>query len=174
MLDDATKTARVFPGTTSSAGGSKTYDVMSATKYTNLTLGGGGSSASQFWTGTINYFRYYDRVLSDAELAQNRKVDQARFFGSFETNVVVAVEDGSGITATEATNTAYFVEGSYTFSATGGAGLGYRLFTPDGNGDWQVQQSFTEGSTFPYTTGSSPALVKLEWCVRKPFSMVLR
>ncbi len=109
MLDDATKTARIFPGVTSSAGGSQTYESMSTEKYTNLTLGGGGSGASQFWTGTINYFRYYDRVLSDAELAQNREVDEARYFGKLAVTNVVASVSGD--------ETACKVEGEYTFTA---------------------------------------------------------
>lgn len=109
MLDDATKTARIFPGVTSSAGGSQTYESMSTEKYTNLTLGGGGSGSGQFWIGTINCFRYYDRVLSDDELAQNREVDEARYFGKLAVTNVVASVSGE--------ETAYKVEGRYTFTA---------------------------------------------------------
>ena len=175
MLDDATKTARVFPGTTSSDGGSKTYDSMSTSTFTSLTLGGGGTSASQYWTGTINFFRYYDRVLSDAELAQNRAVDTARYYGALGvTNVLVTVEDGSGIVPAETAGEAYFVEGSWTFTATGGQGMGYRLSVPDGNGGWTVAQTLADGDSYTYVSGTSPDCVKLEWRVRKPFVIIVR
>ena len=129
----------------------------------------------QGFHGTLHSIRYYDRALEEWELKRNRNVDAVRYFGALGvTNVVVEVEEGSGITAMPAADEAYFVEGSHTFTATGPAGLGYRLSVPDGNGGWQVQDTFTEGDTYTYTDGTSPALVKLEWRVQKPFVMVVR
>ena len=173
MLDDATKTARIFPGTTSSAGGSKTYDSMNANKYANLTLGGGGSGASQFWTGTINYFRYYDRILSDAELAQNREVDQARFFGELsETNVLVRTKYANVGEYDEVLSEAvgaYKVEGSWTFSATKVVDhngvlrdvVGY--YTEDlVNGKW-ANKTWHLGTTYSYEEGTAPVTVRLTW-----------
>ena len=165
MLDDATKTARIFPGTTSSSGGSRTYDSMSATRYANLTLGGGGSGASQFWNGTINYFRYYDRVLSDAELAQNREVDQARYFGALGVTNVLVVAGGG----TQAETGAYKVEGEWTFSAETVSG-------PNGSvksvlrhtieefagGKWTNRQT-VDGASYTYRVGESPSTVRLTW-----------
>ena len=75
----------------------------------NLAVGGWGGGADTYMKGTINYFRYYDRVLSDVELAQNREVDEARYFGRLAvTNVVVSID---GV------ETACKVEGEYTFDA---------------------------------------------------------
>ena len=173
MMDQSgvSPVAYAFPGTTTASGATSTSSNLTTPEVNNPAIGGWGGSDTQFLIGTINNFRYYDRVLTEEELVRNRNVDAVRYFGALGvTNVVVAVEEGSGITPTEDEGKAYFVEGAYTFSATGGAGLGYRLFTPDGNGEWKLDQNFTEGD-YTYTTGTSPALVKLEWCVRKPFVM---
>jgi hypothetical protein len=83
------------------------------------------------------------------------------------------VEEGSGIVPAETANEAYFVEGEYTFTAAGGAGIAYRLSVPDGNGGWRAD-SFAEGGSYTYTAGTSPALVKLEWRVQKPFVLIVR
>ena len=176
--DAKSKTAVVFPGTKAPTGGSVTdgymhFDTFTGVENNKFRLGGwGGGTDGQCLVGTIYTFRYYDRVLTEEELVRNRNVDAVRYFGALGvTNVVVAVEEDAEITPTEDEGKAYFVEGAYTFSATGGAGLGYRLFTPDGNGEWKLDQNFTEGD-YTYTAGTSPALVKLEWCVRKPFFMI--
>ena len=51
----------------------------------------GGSTANLF-SGTVHGIRFYNRMLTSAELAQNRQVDSARYYGVLaETNVVVAV-----------------------------------------------------------------------------------
>ena len=176
MLDDATKTARIIPGTTSAAGGSKTYNSMSATKYTSLTLGGGGSGASQFWTGTINYFRYYDRVLSDDELAHNREVDQARYFGALATTNVFVVAGGEGAVQAEAG--AYKVEGEWTFTATTtvnkrGETVPVERYSIETlvNGVWTNKQT-CDGNSYTYTEGTSPATVRLTW-LPEPLGMVI-
>ena len=180
MMDQtgASPVAYVFKGTSPSSGTTSTSANLTTPAVNNPILGAWGGGTSQYGIGTIKNFRYYDRVLTEEELVRNRQVDSARYFGALAvTNVVVAVEEGSGITTNNDGDTApgaYFVEGEYTFSATGGAGLGYRLYTPDGNGGWQAYKSFPEEKTFTYTTGTSPALVKLEWCVRKPFFMIFK
>ena len=175
MLDDASKTARIFPGTTSSAGGSKTYDSMSATKYTNLTLGGGGSGASQFWTGTINYFRYYDRVLSDAELEQNRQVDAARYFGALGVTNVFVVAGGG----TQVETGAYKVEGEWTFTATTmlnrrGETVPVERYSIETlvNGAWTNKQT-RNGNSYTYTEGTSPETVRLKWLGRPDGVLVI-
>ena len=173
------------PWTASTASGGALYGhVVSTSKqpasYTfanGYSIGGHYPKTDELFSGTIKNYRFYDRVLSDAEVAHNRQVDSARFFGALATtNVVVAVEDGAGITAAETAGEAYFVEGEYTFTAAGSAGLGYRLSVPDGNGGWRTIQSFTDGGSYTYdkTAAGTPALVKLEWRVQKPFMMVVR
>ena len=54
-----------------------------------LSLGGWGNRDFQNAVGKIRSFRYYEAVLTPAELAQNRAVDEARFFGKVTTNAVV-------------------------------------------------------------------------------------
>ena len=176
ITDAAAKKAYVFQDDAkpTAAPGVKSYEAISTPAFGELAIGGWGGGLTQYMKGGINCFRYYDRVLSDAELAQNRVVDEARFFGRIATNVVVAVEDGSGIVPEEAADEAYFVEGAHTFTASGSAGLGYRLSVPDGNGGWRTLQPFAEGGSYTYTTGTSPDCVKIEWRVQKPFVLVLR
>ena len=84
------------------------------------------------------------------------------------------MEDGSNITAVETVGEAYFVEGEYTFRAVGDSGLGYRLSVPDGNGGWRTLRGFAGGDSYTYTSGISPALVKVEWCIMKPFVLIVR
>ena len=59
---------------------------------------------------------------------------------------------------------------------SGGAGLGYRLSVPNGNGGWRTLQGFTAGGSYTYdkTADGTPPLVKIEWRVQKPFVMVVR
>ena len=55
---------------------------------THFTLGG---NVDEHLRGVIKSFRFYSRALSDEELAQNRRVDEARFFGRLATtNAVVS------------------------------------------------------------------------------------
>ena len=88
--------------------------------------------------------------------------------------VIIRERSRFAITAAETAGEAYFVEGEYTFTAAGGAGLGYRLSVPNGNGGWRTLQGFTEGGSYTYATGTSPALVKLEWRLPRPFLMIVR
>jgi len=67
---------------------------------------GGGSHPLY---GTVKSIRLYDRMLTEDELAWNRSVDSARFFDALTTTNVVEVVGGE--------ETAYKVEGGYTFTA---------------------------------------------------------
>ena len=139
-----------------------------------LALGGWGGGIENYLVGTVKDYRYYDRILTREELVRNRNVDGVRYFGALAvTNVVVEMEAGSGIVPAEPADEAYFVEGSHTFTATGPAGLGYRILVPDENGDWQTLGRF-DGGAYAYTSGDSPSLMKLEWRVTKPFVIMVR
>ena len=177
--DASAKTASMFSGTVAPASGSAAQGFASLSSvYTNaLRLGGWGGrlSDSDNVIGTVKSFRYYDRVLTEEELVRNRNVDAARYFGELGvTNVLVTVEEGSSIVAAETSGEAYFVEGAHEFTATGPDGMGYRLSEPDGEGGWRTIAPFTEGGSYPYVSGTSPACVKLEWRVPKPFVLVVR
>ncbi|MBQ6274134.1 MAG: hypothetical protein IJK63_07920, partial [Oscillospiraceae bacterium] len=58
---------------------------------TGFCLGGyGKSGTTDRFVGTLKSFRQYDHALSPAEVAQNRKVDNWRYFGLADvTNVIV-------------------------------------------------------------------------------------
>ena len=168
MTDAAQKKAYAFQGESKSNAepNVKSYDSISAPSFDNLAIGGWGGSESQYMKGTINYFRYYDRVLSDDELAQNREVDQARYFGKLGvTNVVVGSE-------------AYKVEGSYTFTPPDTATdvAGYRLFVLQDNGDWEKMGSFQSGREFDYSETNPDFVgktIKLEWAPQPPGMMII-
>ena len=144
----------------------------------SLYIGTGLADKSLRWlTGTINTIRVYDRALTDDELAQNRKVDEARFFGRLSvTNVVVAA--GEYDTTTEAPGV-YEVEGSYTFTAGSAVDengktrpvVGYTIETWDGNA-WGNAQTYS-GSSYTYTVGASPDTVRLTWEWQKPGGLML-
>ncbi len=180
ILDDTAKTAVVFPGTKAPTSGTVTtgYKQFSSMRDSfdwYVHIGGANVGNGQFLRGMLKSIRYYDRVLTEEELVRNRNVDSVRYFGELTvTNVLVAVEDGAvGITPVE--NGAYFVEGQYTFTVTNApAGIGYKLSASDGNGGWQTLSSFAEGDSYTYTDGTSPACVKLEWRLQKPFTLIIR
>ena len=60
--------------------------------------------------------RFYNRPLTEAELAQNRKVDEIRFRGAIYTNVLVAASSYPGVSGVEPAGV-YDVDGSHVFSA---------------------------------------------------------
>ena len=142
-----------------------------------LTGGGGGDPLY----GTIKSVRLYDRMLSEDELAWNRNVDSARYFGELAvTNVVVATKYGDvesdAVEVLAEAPGAYTVEGSWTFSATSvknKAGIlkpvaGYYTEELDASGNW-TNKTWHEGETeFAYNCETSPACVRLTWSVPPP------
>lgn len=123
-------------------------------------LGGG---AHPLW-GTVKSVRLYDRMLSKEELAWNRSVDNARFFGALTTTNVVEVISGA--------ETAYKVEGEWTFNAPTTVTIdnaekkvaGYRLEVLD-NGVWK-RKPFRRGQSFRYSKDDEEVggkTVKLIW-----------
>lgn len=187
IQDFDNKKAMMFPDTTIPAeyvkdgthGAQRLYNEfssMSAVSDTGYGMGNINTGAAGF-VGTVKNFRYYDRVLTQEEIERNRNADAARWFGVLGvTNVVVAVEDGSGIVAAEAVDTPYFVEGAHTFTAAGGPGTGCRISVPDGLGGWRPHAPFSEMSSFTYDKddAATPPCVKIIWLVRKPFVLVVR
>ena len=139
---------------------------------------GGGSHPLY---GTIKSVRLYDRMLSEDELAWNRNVDSARYFGELAvTNVVVATKYGDVESAAQEELAeepgAYTVEGTWTFSATrvkDKDGIlkpvaGYYTEELDALGNW-TNKIWHEGETeYPYNCETSPACVRLTWSVPPP------
>ena len=133
-----------------------------------LTGGGGGDPLY----GTIKSVRLYDRMLSEDELAWNRNVDSARYFGALATtNVLVVANEFSGELA-EDTATAYQVFGSHVFSGAAGANF-VRVAALQADGTWG-DATPVESSTYTYEAGISPATVRIEFRKTHPFMLVVR
>ena len=170
VLDDATRSASVFSGTKYSDGASKTFETMAKPTLSGLTLGGGGSSSSQYLKGTLYYYRYYDRVLSEEELAWNREVDEARYFGALSATNVVVVAGGEGAVQAEAG--AYKVDGEWTFTASktvdaSGNVIDVERYAVEElvGGVWKNRKVYS-GNAYTYTKGESSPTVRLKWLGR--------
>ncbi len=127
----------------------------------------GSSAADRYLKGTIRSVRVYDRLLTEEEMAWNRKVDEARFFGNLSvTNVVVAGKFSNY--AGEAPG-AYEVLGSYTFTASDATDekgktrslLGYALQTWNGSA-WGAAEEHA-GDSYEHVVGTTPGKVLLTW-----------
>ena len=130
---------------------------------------GDNQKGVRMYLGKIRSVRVYNRVLDAAELAVNRIVDDARFFGTVEANVVVA-SNGAGLSGTEPEGD-YMVNGSHTFTApasvvkadgTTWAPAGYTLEVRDANGVWTVLES-SSATEYAYTNCEARAQVRLTW-----------
>ncbi|MBO6168283.1 MAG: hypothetical protein J6P13_08075 [Kiritimatiellae bacterium] len=168
------KASIVFAGTTipTSGKGYQSFDSLSSGTINNLTLGGWGGEKVQFTIGGVKFLRYYNRVLTEAEIAHNRRVDNYRYFGILEpeaTNVVVQ-STYSYLQGNEKAGP-YEVDGSYTFTAPANATVkvngkeieyacdGYTVETQDGSG-WKEIDSGADNS---YLYKTSAGTVRLTW-----------
>ena len=124
---------------------------------------------ARMYLGKIRSVRVYNRVLDAAELTVNRIVDDARFFGEVDANVVVA-SNGAGLSGTEPEGD-YMVNGSHTFTApasvvkadgTTWTPTGYRLEMRDANGVWTVLEE-SSATEYAYTNCEARAQVRLTW-----------
>lgn len=131
--------ASLFDG--NAVGTTKTKNLEVGTR--TLTFGASrGSTNYGAWrrslVGTIKAVRIYNKALDDTELAANRALDEARFFGAVPVHAVVATSV-EGLEGNEAGEYAFDSEG-YTFTAPAQATLagqvydctGYTLETADG------------------------------------------
>ena len=158
----STETGSVTAGTTETAVGARAFTIAGI--YT-----GSASDTARFLNGTIKSVRIYNKVLSAEELAQNRAIDEARFFGAGESepNVVVAssVRGVSGDTP----DGAYMLpSGGYTFSAPASVTVGddtyscagYTLETWDGAA-WGAAE--THSGVLSVALTDTTAKVRLTW-----------
>ena len=145
ILNGTDKTATFFSGTEAptSGDGFRQFASVSGKTDNGYCLCGYTGNDGQF-VGTINFYRYYKRVLSNEELAWNRVVDEARYFSRVAplpvTNAVVATSV-AGANGTEPAG-CYAVDGRHTFIApatvtVGGIDYictGYTVETREGDG----------------------------------------
>ena len=135
-------------------------------------IGGSPNDDRANFRGVIKNFRFYNRVLTDEELAQNRMIDEYRFHGVIPVTNVIVTTSHSFLAGCEA-NGNYEISGTYTFSAptekqTDSRGFeytldGYTLETWDTSKlGWSAPDMHTD-SSYTYTVGTSPAKVRLTW-----------
>ena len=127
---------------------------------------GGDNGGSQKLAGTVKNFRFYNRVLTKAELEHNRMVDNARFYGILPATNVVVASSHLFLPGNEPDGQ-YQVSGAYTFTASESAsdrGVDYVL---DGytietwtNGEWGPAAK-RDGASYAYA--ESAGKVRLTW-----------
>ncbi len=142
--------------------------------------GGSGKvwAESRYSKGFQHAVRFYNRPLTEAELVQNRKVDEIRFRGAVVTNVVVASghPEAHGVE----TNGVYEVEGSWTFTAQPTVLESGKTVRPTGytletlaNGVWGARTSHT-GTSYTYTAGADAKPVRLTWRYSQGITILVR
>ena len=115
--------------------------------------------------------RVYDRLLTEDELAWNRSVDNARYFGVLTTtNVVVIVNEFSGALAGS-----YEVFGSHTFTASpsvqSGAADQVRIRHLQPDGTWGAAY-IVRTPSYTYTPGDGT--VQIEFRKAKAFMLIVK
>ena len=165
-------TACVFTGTEPPTSGEITAGFLSyessMAEYTSKTaIGGWGGGNANYLVGKVKSFRYYSRVLTNDEIAHNRKVDEYRYFGRYVVTNVLVQSTYSYLDGYEKAGP-YEVDGSYTFTApetvTAPNGItyacaGYTVETKDGIG-WAA---LTSGTGNSYLYNASAGTVRLTW-----------
>ena len=133
---------------------------------------GGFDTANRAVKGAYYNVRLYNKVLSEAEIALNRAVDDARYRnaaskgkGNDDMNVIVA-SNVEGVEGTEASGKWYIAEGTHTFTAPATKVFGARFYTLSGytveTWDGSAWGAAVTNSGASYTASSS-AKVRLTW-----------
>ena len=136
--------------------------------------------ATRILVGSNHFVRVYSRVLSKAELAHNRIVDDARFqsdgyVANYETDLasvnVILRSSAAVCDLGDGWMGKYIVDGTATFTApqqvatsanTSLVSIGYTLETWDGS-EWVEAETHTGKRTFTYTSGGSKVRVTWQW-----------
>ena len=173
IVDADAKTAAIFSGTESPTTGNnfKSYETMdSAVGSAGIAVGGYGGDATHDLVGKIRSLRFYfNKVLTEAELEQNRKVDEYRFFGRYVVTNVLVQSTYSYLEGYDKCGP-YEVDGSYTFTApatvTAPNGIeyacdGYIVESQDGIG-WANATHYT-GTSYLYQTSSGTVRLTWKW-----------
>lgn len=156
----------LFEGTSYSNDVSRT--LQSPFSSTRWSIGGAadGYMGDRCMVGKMQAVRFYDRALSEAELARNRKVDDARYKGVAVTNVVVA-SNHAGCAGVEPGG-AYEVEGRWTFTAKP-VEIDGEEYVPTGysletwtDGAWSTPVVQT-GTNYEYAVSETASAVRLTW-----------
>ena len=136
--------------------------------------------AKRMLTGSIKAVRIYDRALSDAELTQNRAVDEVRFFGRAPAaiGVLIVASDKEGLSGDQP-NGAYRPAGSYAFTAPAEAIVdgttyelaGYTLETWDGSAWGSADVNDGVNAVVPDVSSASKRLI-WNWRIKSRLTKV--
>ena len=180
IMDGANNRQTLFSGTAipSSGSGYKTYTAQPYNA-TGFALGGYGKTATtERFVGTLKSFRQYDHALSPAEVAQNRKVDDFRYFGKFAETDVIVQSTYAALQGNEPDGE-YDVDGSHIFTAPANvmikvngkeieyACAGYTvesgMWDTRGGATYIVCSNAQTVVSTSYTYSESAGLVRLTW-----------
>ena len=133
---------------------------------------GGFGTASRAVKGAYYNVRLYNKVLSEAEIALNRTVDDARYRnavskgkGNGDVNVIVA-SNVEGVEGTEESGKWYIAEGTHTFTAPATKVVGAKFYSLSGytvetwNGSAWGASVTNSGTSY---TAAASAKVRLTW-----------
>lgn len=174
-------TTAFFSGTTIPTSGSGFRRYESITEHgleRGYDLGGyGNANYDRLLVGTIKSFRQYDHALTAAEVLQNRKVDDFRYFGKFAETDVIVQSTHPALRGNEPDGE-YDVDGSHTFTAPASVTIkvngkeiayacdGYTVETwgalADKGDGWSVATHFT-GTSYTYTTAAGKVRLTWKW-----------
>ena len=146
---------------------------------TGFCLGGyTKSNVSDLFVGTLKSFRQYDHALSPAEVLQNRKVDDWRYFGKFAETDVIVQSTHPALQGNEPDGE-YDVDGSHTFTAPANVTIkvngkaieyacaGYTvesgMWDTRGGATYIVCSNAQTVVSTSYTYNESAGLVRLTW-----------
>ena len=172
ILDGANRSQATFDGTTAPTSGDytagfRTFDEEIKSYNLNDFRIGGYGAADGSLVGKIKSIRYYpNKILTTAELEQNRRVDEWRFFHRPPVTNVVVASTRAFLHGNESEGP-WQVSGSYTFTAPASVtdrGItyepaGYTIETWNG-GEWGSPVACT-GASYAYTPAAG--LVRLTW-----------
>ncbi|MBQ2629481.1 MAG: hypothetical protein IJG13_07380 [Kiritimatiellae bacterium] len=128
ILNATDNTATFFSGTeipTSGDDGFRQFSSVSGKSDNGYCICGYTGNDGQF-VGTIHFYRYYKKVLTEEELAWNRVVDERRFFGRTAPLPVTNVEVATSVAGATGAESAgcYAVDGRHTFVAPATVNVG--------------------------------------------------
>ena len=137
-------------------------------------IGGTEKDANHYMKGTMHSLRFYNRLLTDAEMAQNIAVDEVRFRG----NGVIVCTLSDGLEGTEACGF-YTVDGSHEFSApaetdvdgTTWQCVGYELYKYNSTSDtWSPDGIDHQGELRYSYDSTTDGRVQLKWLWTKKYA----
>jgi len=174
VMKHDTNAANFQTATPADADWHKNFSMSKSIGTRTLVVGGSNGSGSgylpRYMLGTIKAVRIYNRVLSNAELAANRVLDDARFFGKIPaTECVLVASSVPGLDGDQ--RCGVYQPSGFTFTApataqTSSKGYtlaGYTLETWDAvTGEW-IDEETSEAASWTSPSGTCWPSRRLTW-----------